>query len=74
MASGKDGFLEALRFLSPINMKDSRSIADIADLAREIAIGASSDVAQAEWLLFKLKMDPVRTLLGSIIFGAITLD
>ena len=26
----KDDFLEALRFLSPINMKDSRSIADIA--------------------------------------------
>ena len=54
----KDGFLEALRFLSPINMKDSRSIADIAAVAREIAIGASSDVAQAEWLLLRTENGP----------------
>ncbi|KAK2725469.1 hypothetical protein QYM36_000083 [Artemia franciscana] len=32
----KDGFLEALRCLSPINIKDSRSIADIAVVAGEI--------------------------------------
>ncbi|KAK2707447.1 hypothetical protein QYM36_015218 [Artemia franciscana] len=70
----KDGFLEALRFLSPISVKDSRSIADIATMAREIAIGASSDVAQAEWLLLQAETGPVRTLFGSIIFGAITLD
>ncbi|KAK2723419.1 hypothetical protein QYM36_001928 [Artemia franciscana] len=54
----KDGFLEALRFLSPINMKDSRSIADIAAMARKIAIGASSDVAQAEWLLLRKENEP----------------
>ncbi|KAK2707626.1 hypothetical protein QYM36_015362, partial [Artemia franciscana] len=53
----QDGFLEALRFLSPINMKDSRSIADIAAVAREIAIGASSD-AQAEWLLLRTENGP----------------
>ncbi|KAK2715447.1 hypothetical protein QYM36_010160 [Artemia franciscana] len=39
-------------------MKDSRSIADIAALAREIAIGASSDVAQAEWLLLRTENGP----------------
>ncbi|KAK2713170.1 hypothetical protein QYM36_011758, partial [Artemia franciscana] len=55
-----DGFLEALRFLSPINMKDSRSIADIAAVAREIAIGASSDVTQAEWLLLRTENGPQR--------------
>ncbi|KAK2709704.1 hypothetical protein QYM36_013394 [Artemia franciscana] len=54
----KDGFLEALRFLSPINIKDSRSIADIAAVARKIAIGASSDVAQAEWLLLRTENGP----------------
>ena len=54
----KDGFLEALRCLSPINMKDSRSIADIAVVAREIAIGVSSDVAQAEWLLLRTETGP----------------
>ncbi|KAK2722629.1 hypothetical protein QYM36_002977 [Artemia franciscana] len=54
----KDGFLEGLRFLSPMNMKDSRSIADIAAVAREIAIGASSDVAQAEWLLLRTETGP----------------
>ena len=70
----KDGFLEALRFLSLINMKDSRSIADIAALAREIAIGASSDVAQAEWLLLRTENGPREDILGSIIFEAITLD
>ncbi|KAK2701279.1 hypothetical protein QYM36_020065, partial [Artemia franciscana] len=54
----KDGFLEALRFLSPINMKDSRSIAGIATVACEIKIGASSDVAQTEWLLSQTENGP----------------
>ncbi|KAK2701317.1 hypothetical protein QYM36_020028 [Artemia franciscana] len=54
----KDGFLEALRFLSPINMKDSRSIAGIATVAYEIKIGASSDVAQTEWLLSQMENGP----------------
>ncbi|KAK2712233.1 hypothetical protein QYM36_011052 [Artemia franciscana] len=54
----KGDFLEALRFLSPINMKDSRSIADIATVAREIAIGASSGVAQTEWLLLQTENGP----------------
>ncbi|KAK2728076.1 hypothetical protein QYM36_008527, partial [Artemia franciscana] len=54
----KDGFLEALRFLSPINMKDSRSIADITAVARKIVIGASSDVAQSEWLLLRTENGP----------------
>ncbi|KAK2701410.1 hypothetical protein QYM36_019933, partial [Artemia franciscana] len=58
MSSGKDGFLQALRFLSPINMKDSRSIADIAAVAREISIGASSDVTQTEWLLLQTENGP----------------
>ncbi|KAK2726285.1 hypothetical protein QYM36_000669, partial [Artemia franciscana] len=39
-------------------MKDSRSIADIAVVAREIAIGVSSDVAQAEWLLLRMETGP----------------
>ena len=54
----KDGFLEALRCLSPINMKDSRSIADKVVVACEIAIGVSSDVAQAEWLLLRTGTGP----------------
>ena len=54
----KDGFLEALRFLSPINMKDLRSTADRVALAREIVIGASSDVAQADWLLLPTETGP----------------
>ena len=58
MSSGKDGFLEALRFWIPINMKYSRNIADIAAVARKIAIGASSDVAQAEWLLLRTENGP----------------
>ncbi|KAK2722293.1 hypothetical protein QYM36_002727 [Artemia franciscana] len=41
-----------------INKKDSRSIADIAAVARKIAIGASSDVAQAEWLLLRTENGP----------------
>ena len=69
----KHGFLEALRFLSPINMKDSRSIADIAAVAHEIAIGASSDVAQTEWLLLRTENGPREDILGLIIFEAITL-
>ena len=39
-------------------MKDSRSIADTAIVVREIAIGKSSDVAQAEWLLLRTETGP----------------
>ena len=70
----KDSFLEALLYLILINMKDSRNIADIAVVAREIAIAVSSDVAQTEWLFLRTETGPVRTFLRSIIFGAIILD
>ncbi|KAK2719806.1 hypothetical protein QYM36_005321 [Artemia franciscana] len=54
----KDGFLEALRCLSPIKIKDSRSIEDIAVVAGEITIWVNLDVTQAEWLLLREETGP----------------
>ena len=58
MSSGKGWFSRGFTLFESINIKDSRSIADIAAVARKIAIGASSDVAQAEWLLLRTENGP----------------
>ncbi|KAK2721287.1 hypothetical protein QYM36_003538 [Artemia franciscana] len=52
-------------------MKDSRSIADIAVLAHEIAIGVSSDVSQAEWLLLRTETGPREDITWSHYFGLV---